>query len=183
MSLGRSIAATLVALAALAASAAAQQPSTPAAPPAAPAKPAFDVQVKTSEPVHAVVLPMKGSYMQHPDAFSKLAGYLSGKGIAPGSPAFGRYFSDPSVGETNLVWEVGFPIAAGVSVEAPYEIKDLPAVLCATHVHRGPIEELGAAWGTLAQWAISNGYQPAVPAVQRFNGDMSEVEMLMPVRK
>ena len=80
MSLARSTAATLVALAALSASAVAQQPSTPAAP---PAKPAFDVQVKTSEPMHAVVLPMKGSYMQHPDAFGKLAGYLSGKGITP----------------------------------------------------------------------------------------------------
>jgi len=101
MSLARSTAATLVALAALSASAVAQQPSTPAAPPAPPAKPAFDVQVKTSEPMHAVVLPMKGSYMQHPDAFGKLAGYLSGKGITPGNPAFGRYFSDPSVGEAN----------------------------------------------------------------------------------
>ena len=121
--------------------------------------------------------------MQHPEAFSKLAGYLSGKGITPGGPAFGRYFSEPSVGEANLVWEVGFPIAAGVTVEAPFEIKDLPATLCATHVPRGPIEELGAAWGTLAQWAISNGYQLAVPAVQRFSGDMSEVEMLMPVQK
>lgn len=183
MSLARSTAATLVALAALSASAVAQQPSTPAAPPAPPAKPAFDVQVKTSEPMHAVVLPMKGSYMQHPDAFGKLAGYLSGKGITPGAPAFGRYFSDPSVGEANFVWEVGFPIAAGVSVEAPFEIKELPAVLCATHVHRGPIEELGAAWGSLAEWAIRNGYQPGVPAVQRFSGDMSEVEMLMPVKK
>ena len=178
MSLARST--TLVALAALSASAAAQQPPPPAAP---PAKPAFEVQIKTTEPVHVAVLPMKGSYMQHPDAFGKLAGYLSGKGITPGSPAFGRYFSDPSVGEANFVWEVGFPIAAGVSVEAPFEIKELPAVLCATHVHRGPIEELGAAWGSLAEWAIRNGYQPGVPAVQRFSGDMSEVEMLMPVKK
>ena len=183
MSLARSTA-TLIALAALSASAGAQQPPAPAAPPAAPpAKPAFEVQMKTSEPVHAVVLPMKGSYLQHPDAFGKLVGYLSGKGITPSGPAFGRYFSDPSVGEANLVWEVGFPIAAGVAVEAPYEIMDLPAVLCATHVHRGPIEELGAAWGSLAQWAIGNGYQPIVPAVQRFSGDMSEVEMLMPVKK
>ena len=178
MSFARST--TLVALAALLASAAAQQPPPPAAP---PAKPAFEVQIKTTEPAHVAVLPMKGSYMQHPDAFGRLGGYLSGKGIAPAGPAFGRYFSDPSVGEANLVWEVGFPVPAGVTVEAPYEIKDLPAVLCATHVHRGPIEELGTAWGSLAQWVISQGYQPLVPAMQRFNGDMSEVEMLMPVKK
>ena len=140
------------------------------------------MQIKTTEPVHVVVLPLKGSYMQHPEAFGRLGGYLSGKGITPAGPAFGRYFSDPSVGEANLVWEVGFPVPAGVTVEAPYEIKDLPAALCATHVHRGPIEELGTAWGSLAEWVISQGYQPLVPAMQRFKEDMSEVEMLMPVR-
>jgi effector-binding domain-containing protein len=57
------------------------------------------------------------------------------------------------------------------------------AALCATHVHRGPIEELGTAWGSLAEWVISQGYQPLVPAMQRFKEDMSEVEMLMPVKK
>jgi effector-binding domain-containing protein len=81
------------------------------------------------------------------------------------------------------VWEVGFPVTAGLTVEAPYEIKDLPAVLCATHVHRGPIEELGTAWGSLAEWVISKRYQPLVPAMQRFKEDMSEVEMLISVRK
>jgi effector-binding domain-containing protein len=179
MSLARSTA-TLVALAAISASAAAQQPQAPAAPPATPA---FEVQVKTTQPLHAVVLSMKGSYLQHPEAFGRLGGYLAGKGITPAGPAFGRYFSDPSVGEANFVWEVGVPVAAGITVEAPYEIKDLPAVLCATHVHRGPLEELASAWGSLAEWAIGNGYQPLVPAMQLFKGDMSEVEMLMPVKK
>src|SRR4029450_6923965 len=176
MSLARST--TLVALAALSASAAAQQPSAPAAPPAQP----FEVLVKTTDAVHAAVLPMKGSYLQHPDAFGRLGGYLSGKGITPAGPAFGRYFSDPSVGEANLVWEVGFPVPAGVTVEAPYEGKDLAAALCAIHVHRGALEELGTAWGSLAEWVISKGYQPLVPAMQRFKEDMSEVEMLMPVK-
>jgi DNA gyrase inhibitor GyrI len=147
MSITRSIGALAV-LAGLAVGASAQQP---AAPPAAapPAKPAFDVQVTTVAAVHAVVLPMKGSYMQHPDAFARLGGYLSGRGVTPSGPAFGRYFSDPAVGEANLVWEIGFPVPAGVTVEAPFEIRDLPAASCAVHVHRGPMEELGPAWGSL----------------------------------
>jgi hypothetical protein len=61
------------------------------------------VQVKDIEAAHAVVLPMKGSYMQHPDALGRLGGYLGGRGITPSGPPFGRYFSDPSVGEANLV--------------------------------------------------------------------------------
>ena len=169
---------------ALSAGALAQQP--PAASTAAPAKPVFEVQVKTSEPVHAVVLPMKGSYAQHPDAISRLVGYLSGKGIKPTGAPFGLYFSDPSVGEANLVWEVGFPVAAGVTVEAPYKVKDLPAASYAVHVHRGSMEELGAAWGSLVEWVMTNGYQPETPAMQVFQGGMEEssaVEMRMPVKK
>jgi effector-binding domain-containing protein len=167
---------------ALAASARAQQ--APAAP--APAKPAADTQVVKLEPVHAVMLPMKGSYMQHPDGFARLGGYLASRGVTPSGPAIGCYFSDPSVGEANLVWEIGFPVAVGVTVEAPFEIKDLPATLAAVHVHRGPMEEIGTAWGDLVQWAMSNGYTPAIPAMQVFKGGMSattEVELRLPVTK
>lgn len=185
MSVARAIGA-LVLLAALAASAPAQQPPAPPAA-APPAKPAFEVQVTTVEAVHAVVLPMKGSYMQHPDAFGRLGGYLTGRGVTPSGPPFGRYFSDPSVGEENLVWEIGFPVPAGTTVEAPFEIRDLPSASYAVHVHRGPMEEIGPAWGSLIGWVMSNGYQPVLPAMQVFKGDMmaggGEVEMRIAVQK
>jgi effector-binding domain-containing protein len=171
-------------LALLATGAAAQQPPAPGAP--LPPKPADDTQVLTTEAWHAVVLPMKGSYLQHQEAFGRLASYLAGRGIAPAGPPFGRYFSDPSVGEANLVWEVGFQIPADVTVEAPYELRDLPAALAAVKVHRGPIEELGSAWGAMIAWIMGNGYQVAGPAMQVFKGDMAtspEVEMRLPVQK
>jgi effector-binding domain-containing protein len=161
-----------------------QAPAPPAAQP--PAKPAFEAQVITLEPVHAVVLPMKGSYAQHPEAFGRLSGFLAGRGVAPSGALFARYFSDPSVGEANLVWEVGFPVPAGVTAEAPFEIRELPAALAVVHVHRGPLEELGTAWPHMVEWVISNGYQPAGPAMQVFKGDFavaSEVEMRLPVQK
>jgi len=181
MSVTRSIGA-LVVLAGLAVGASAQPP--PAAAP--PAPPAFDVQVTSVEAVHAVVLPMKGSYMQHPDAFARLGTFLSGHGVTPSGPPFGLYFSDPSVGEANLVWEIGFPIPAGVKVEAPFELRDLPASSYAVHVHRGPMEELGPAWASLIQWVMGNGYMPVPPAMQVFKGDLAtaaEVEMRIGVQK
>jgi effector-binding domain-containing protein len=180
MSAAKSIGAALVLLTAISGSAGAQ------APPKAPeAKPAPDIKVVTTEPIHALVLPMKGSYSQHPTAFQRLGSSLAGRNVAPLGPAFGRYFSDPAVGEENLVWEVGFPVPAGVTAEAPFEIKDVPATLAAVHVHRGPMEELGTAWTELVQWAFANGYQPQVPAVQVFLGEPPafQVEMRLPVQK
>jgi effector-binding domain-containing protein len=172
-----------VLLGAVAASALAQ---APAAPPAAPpATPAFEAKAIVLEPVHALVLPMKGSYAQHPEAFAKLGAVFASKGIKPQGAPFGRYFSDPSIGEANLVWEVGFPVATGVTAEAPFEIKDIPGTLTVVHVHRGPMEQLGPAWGEMVQWIIGKGYQPNGPAAQVFKGDLAtspEVEMQMPVK-
>jgi effector-binding domain-containing protein len=194
MSALRSIGAALLA-SALAASAAAQTPPTaaePAAPvgPAQPgqnAQPEFAVEVVTIPAMHALVLPMKGPYMQHPDAFQRLWGFISARALKPEGPMFGRYYSDPSVGEDNLVWEVGVPVAAGTTAEAPFEVKDIPASLTAVHAYSGSMEEIGTAWGTLVQWAMTNGYQPAVPVMQLFKGDMTtgtaQVEMRLPVLK
>ena len=53
-------------------------------------------------------------------------------------------------------------------------------------VHRGALEELGAAWPAFIQWIIGNGYQPAGPAMQVFRGfetGAPEVELRMAVQK
>ena len=172
--------------AALAVSATAQQSPAAAAPPPQ-AKPAFEVQVATVEAIHAVVLPMKGSYMQHPDAFGRLGTFLTGHNVKPEGPIFARYYSDPSVGEANLVWEVGIAVPAGTTAEAPFEVKDIPSALTAVHAHQGALEELGSAWGTMIQWVTTNGYQMAGPPTQVFKGDMMsgppQVEMQVPVAK
>lgn len=186
----RSFTAAFVLLAALASTAVgapgAQQP--PAPKPGDPAgKPADkeENRVVTSEAIHAVVLPMKGSYDQHQAALERLAGYLAGRSVTPAGDPFARYFNDISVGEAALQWEVGLPVAAGVKVEPPFELRDLPAALTAVHVHRGSYEELASAWPAFVQWILANGYQPAGPPLQLFKGDFStpNVEMRMPVQK
>lgn len=204
MSAVHSIGAALL-LAAVAASASAQTPAAPPAPakPAAPAQPAapappaqpaappaqsaFDVQVVTTPAIHAIVLPMKGSYQQHPEAFGRLGTFLSGRNVKPEGPIFGRYYSDPSVGEANLVWEVGVAVPAGTTAEAPFEVKDIPSALTAVHAHQGALEELGSAWGTMIQWVTTNGYRVAGPPTQVFKGDMMsgppQIEMQVPVAK
>jgi effector-binding domain-containing protein len=154
------------------------------APAAAPA--ATDNKVVMMEALHVLVLPMKGSYMQHPQAFEQLSGYVSSHAVTPKGPALARYFSDPSTPEADLVWEVGFPVAATVKAEAPFEVKEIPAASYAVHVHKGSYEELATAWPAFVQWVMSSGYRPAGPPMQIFLGDMGSgagVEMRMPVEK
>jgi effector-binding domain-containing protein len=175
-----------------AAVAAAQQPQpapqAPAAPQAPQPAPKPELKVVTIDAAHAIVLPMKGSYMQHEDAFSRLMSEAGKLSAAPTGPMFARYLSDPSsTPEAELVWEVGLPVPASVvKVEAPLEIRDIPASLTAVRTHTGPMEDLGAAWPAFVGQIMSSGYTIAGPATQVFNGtpgaDMS-VEMRLPVSR
>jgi effector-binding domain-containing protein len=161
----------------------AQRTAAPA-PPTAPAQKPAEFQVLKTPAIHAVVLPMKGSYAQHQQAFERVDGFLSSHNLSRALPLFARYHSDPALGEANLIWEVGSPVPAGVKAEPPFEIKDIPAGLAVVHVHRGSYDELGAKWGALTQWAIANRHQQAGPTVQVFNSLMPpEIELRLPVRK
>jgi effector-binding domain-containing protein len=167
--------------------AAPQQPAKPAAPatPVAPAAPAFDAKVVTIEAVRALVLPMKGSYTQHPAAFEKLFTFLATQGVQPKGAAFGRYFSDPSTPEADLLWEAGVPVGDGVKAQPPFEVKEIPAATVAVHVHRGAPEGLLTAWPEFVAWIVANGHRPLGPASQVFPSDWSvpQIEMRMPVEK
>lgn len=174
-----SLGAAFVLLAATTATAAGTQSSPAPAP-----SPVPETKVITTEPIHALVLPMKGSYAQHQTAFERLGAFLAARGATPSGAPFARYFSDPSVGEDNLEWEVGFPVPAGVTAEAPFEIKDVPGSLAAVRVHRGPYEELATAWPDLVQWVFANGYQPAGAPLQIFEDPVTPIlEMRLPVDK
>ena len=48
------------------------------------------------------------------------------------------------------------------------------------------MEQIGNAWGSLIGWVTSNGYQPVLPAMQVFKGDLSsamEMELRIAVQK
>jgi DNA gyrase inhibitor GyrI len=166
--------------------AAPQAPKEPAKPAAPAAAPASDNKVATTDALHVLVLPVKGSYMQHQQVLERLGGYLAQKAITPLGPPLGRYYSDPSTPEADLSWEVGFPVSATVKAEAPFELKDIPAGLYAIHVHKGPYEELGTVWPAFVQWIMSSGYRPTGAPINIFQGDPGsspQVELRMPVEK
>jgi DNA gyrase inhibitor GyrI len=183
MSVVRPFGAAMVLLTAVSASAAPPRPSAPARPAPAVA-PAGAAKVIDFPAIHALVLPMKGSYLQHQEAFGRLSGYLARKGVAPSSDPFGRYYNDPAQGEENLVWEVGVAVPDGLGADPPFVVEDIPAGLMAVRVHRGSYEELAAARPALVEWARANGYRPSGPPLQIFQDFLSpQIELRLPVRK
>ncbi len=159
--------------------------ATPPAAAATPAAPA--VVLKTLEAIHALVLPMKGSYAQHPDAFGRLFRQLQASGITPVGPPFGRYLNEVSQGaDADLQWEVGIPVGAEAKATPPLEVRDIPAGPAATLIYLGSPEGVAQGWQQIAQWVGANGYRPAGAALIVFDqpspGD-TRVELRMAVEK
>jgi DNA gyrase inhibitor GyrI len=148
------------------------------------------VTVKTIEPMLALVLPMKGSYLQHGDAFGQLGGALGALGMPPAGAPFGRYFNDMGeVAEADLSWEVGFPLSANAEVEAPFEVKEIPGGLMAVAVQDGPLDtSVQAAFATAMGWLPASGYQISGAPMALFLGDLmggtdTRAEVRIPVEK
>jgi effector-binding domain-containing protein len=176
------IARTAIATFALCTLTAALAPAQQATPPAQPPAPKPELKVVNVEAVHALVLPMKGSYMQHPEAFQQLTVAIGKLGITPAGPMFARYFAQPGTAEADQTWEVGIPVPASVTkAEAPFTIQDLPASKMVTRIHTGPMEELATAWPAFVGDVMSGGYMIAGPPVQIFAAD-GGLEMRLPIQ-
>lgn len=149
------------------------------------------VTVETTETIHALVVPMKGSYLQHEEVFGRIFMHLGSLGQSPLGAPFGRYFNSPGmVPDAELSWEVGVPVGPEVKAAVGFEVKDIPGTLSAVLVHEGPYESSGSAWGPLMQWVVANGYEAAGPSLQIYLGDPAQTgadgprtELRLPIHK
>jgi effector-binding domain-containing protein len=147
-----------------------------------PSAEGLDVRVSKPLPLHAVVLPMTGSYARHAEALARLAAYLGSVGLEPAGAPFGRYHNDPrAVAESELVWELGFPMAQPAAVSAPFEARTLDDALVATLVVPGP-HEASRPWDAFGRWIVDHGYTPEGPAMETWL-DGPRTEMRLAVRK
>lgn len=102
-------------------------------------------------------------------AFPTLGAVASDQQVQPTSPAFALYHGAP--GETADL-EVGFATDAPIEPVDEVAVSTLPGGRIARTVYSGGYEGLGQAWGSLFDWAASNGHEPT--------GEMWEVYLTMP---
>jgi outer membrane lipoprotein-sorting protein/effector-binding domain-containing protein len=113
----------------------------------------------------AVVLPMKGSYLQAAGAVQAVAQHLVTRDIVPAGPAFGRF-------ESKARWDVGYPVPAGTRAESPFEAVTLPAGQVASLVVIGPWgRDSAARWSWLLGWVAEQGYVAAGSPTEVWSGD------------
>lgn len=140
------------------------------------------VAIRYTDALVAVVVPMKGSYLQTSAALQTVEAYLKTQGVTPAGPPFGRYWSEQR-------WEAGYPVPPGAHVEPPFVLISLPASLTASAVVTGPWGgDSDRRWEAFLKSVIEQGYQPTGPAIEIWSGENARertqsTEMRLPVAK
>jgi effector-binding domain-containing protein len=113
----------------------------------------------------AVVLRMRGSYLQATSAVATVSQHLQQRSIVPAGPAFGRF-------ESESRWEVGYPVPAGTTTDSPFQVVTLPGGAVASLVVNGPWgRDSAARWSRLLGWVVEHGFIPVGPPIEAWSGD------------
>lgn len=148
-------------------------------PGALPSEWSYSVEVKVSPAWDALVVPMRGSYAQHPEALARLHQALEDHGITPTGPMFGRYLDDASrTAEQDLRWEVGCPVAYFDGQVPGLEWRRFAPQLAASTPMQGPG---GRQWRGFNEWLGANGYQMIGGSIEFWRE--GGTELWVPVRR
>jgi signal transduction histidine kinase len=146
---------------------------------ALPSEWSYSVEVKVSPAWDALVVPVRGSHAQHPQAVERLHRTLEEHGIKPAGPTFGRYLDDPSrTAEKDLRWEVGCQVAYFDGEVPGLEWRRFPPQLSASTRMQGPG---GRQWRGFLEWLGSNGYQIVGGSIEFWRE--GGTELWVPVRR
>lgn len=149
----------------------------------------------TTEPMTVACIAMRGPYAQTPEGFGRLYGWIAGHGLQPAGMPAAVYLTMPAdTPEADALWELWAPVAGAAEESAPdasgIGIKNVPATLAASAMHKGPYETVAPTHGMLWGWIAEQGYVPAGPPMERYLSDPADVppeeyltEIVMPVRK
>ncbi len=144
----------------------------------------MSIQYETSEPIYAAALPVYGSFWLNIEKSKKeLDNYLKQQHIKPTGPLFAQFYSSPGeVTSLEYLWELAYPVTAGVEVQEPFKILQLPAQEIARTTLPGSME-LENPWSALIVQMVLNGKVPVgAPTEMYFEQKRNpSVEMRIPV--
>lgn len=122
-------------------------------------------QITQASRQSAIVIPMRGSYLQASAAAANVARHLQQRGIVPAGAAFGRF-------ESESHWEVGYPVPPGTTTESPFDVVTLPGGPVASLVVNGPWgQDSAARWSRLLSWLGEHGHVAVGPPTEVWWGD------------
>jgi len=131
--------------------------------------PAQEVVIQDSAPFAYAYLECRGSYQQIPAKVNEFMGAFFKQGLMPAGNFFGLYLNDPGqVKEGELLWRLGFPVAAEAPIAAPLQKGEFNYNKVAVLLFTGPYEKVNGAYGKVFEFIAKNGWTPAGPIMEKY---------------
>ncbi len=130
---------------------------------------AQEIVIQDTTPFTYAYLECKGSYEQIPAKIGEFMPEFFKQNLMPAGNFFGMYLNAPGqVKEEELLWRLGFPVAADSAVAAPLQKGECQATKIAVFLYVGPYEKVGDAYGKISAFIEQNGYKPAGPTMEKY---------------
>jgi effector-binding domain-containing protein len=114
-------------------------------------------------------IPHKGPFTEIENIIGKLMGAIQEQKVRPVGMMMGIYYNSPeAVKPGDLEWEIGFPVAARISVQKPLEKKQWNHTLVVSAVHTGPYEQTGQTILKMTEWMQDNKLAQSGPVLERY---------------
>lgn len=131
--------------------------------PAAPV-PVYEVSIAPFAGIRLAAVAHRGDYQDIGRAFERLLAWAAAHGVrTPDTRSIAVYEDDPrSVPVAALRSEAGLGVDARIRPAGEIHIREIPPLLCASVVHRGPYAELERPYDFLYRdWLPASGREPA----------------------
>lgn len=133
----------------------------------------YRVEIAPFEGARLAAIEHRGDYQEMHHAFAQVQIFCTANAMPLARP-FGIYFHDPeSIPEKDLRAEAGIETDAKIPANEKIREVKIPALLCASVVHKGPHDELERAYRRLFNdWLPGSGYEAAdYPCFEEYLND------------
>ena len=114
-------------------------------------------------------IPHKGPFTEIENIIGKLMGAIQGQKVRPAGMMMGIYYNSPEVVKPgDLEWEIGFPVAARITVQKPLEKKQWEHTLIVSAIHTGPYEQTGKTILKMTEWMQDNKLVQSGPIMEKY---------------
>jgi len=156
--------------------------------------PAYEVVIKPVDPMRIVSVKSSAISIEEIGSvfsglFGELWGFVYANQITPAGAPLSLYYTDDPY-QSEMVVEVGVPIAQAITETDRIKMSDLPAVTTASTIYHGSYTNVGEAYSAIVAWIEANGYHIAGPSREVYlhfdpQGDPAQniTEIQFPVTK
>jgi len=119
-----------------------------------------------------------------PAGFDRVIGFIGSASVEPFGAPFTMYHTAPegdAPGDISMCVPIAKPIQPGDGID----IVDVPAGTVASVIHRGPYDEMGKAYASVAAWIHERGHRSTGPSREIYlnnPGDVADTDLLTEIQ-